>query len=647
MVLPAPNLDDRTFQDLVDEAKRFVQRRCPEWTDHNVSDPGVTLIEVFASMVDQLIFRLNQVPDRNYVKFLELIGVQLLAPGDAKVDETFWLSAPQPETVPIPVGTEVATLRTEAEEAVTFSVMDHLDIVPCELIAVGTSSENDRFADHTDDVLVARWFACFGSQPTAGDALYIGLSRAVSRCAVLLRFECSVEGYGVNPSDPPIAWEAWTGSGWSRCDVEHDDTGGLNRAGDIVLHVPAGHTESLEGRKRAAWLRCRVLAPAEGQPFYSSSPQIQGATAATIGGTTRVAHSEVVTGEIVGVSEGVPGQRFTLARTPLVRMADPLVVQVATAGGWKDWSRVDGFGQSGPQDRSFTVNDTSGEIAFGPAVRSADGRLCQYGAVPPLGAAIRVPAYRSGGGRRGNVAAGALNILKSSIPYVARVDNRRAATGGVDAEDLAAARIRGPIVLHTRSRAVTAEDFEALAREAQPAAARVRCITAGDDGTEPGVVRVLVVPAVGDDTGRLAFEELVPSEEMLQSIAAHLDARRLIGTRLVVEPPFYQGIKAVARLRPRDHVDRTRLQREALTALFRYFHPLLGGPDGMGWPFGRPVHIGEVFTVLQGVTGTELVEDVRLFPVDPVTAQQGEASQRIDLRPNTLVFPYEHQVIVS
>jgi predicted phage baseplate assembly protein len=70
MSLPAPNLDDRRFQDLVDDAKRLVQQRCPEWTDHNVSDPGVTLIELFAWMTDQLVYRLNRVPDRVYVKFL-------------------------------------------------------------------------------------------------------------------------------------------------------------------------------------------------------------------------------------------------------------------------------------------------------------------------------------------------------------------------------------------------------------------------------------------------------------------------------------------------------------------------------------------------------------------------------------------------
>ncbi|HLY84750.1 MAG TPA: putative baseplate assembly protein, partial [Acidimicrobiales bacterium] len=94
MTLPVPNLDDRHFQDLVDDAKRLVQRRCPEWTDHNVSDPGVTLIEAVAFVTDQLIYRLNRVPDRLYVKFLELIGVRLLPPTPAAAPLTFWLSAP-------------------------------------------------------------------------------------------------------------------------------------------------------------------------------------------------------------------------------------------------------------------------------------------------------------------------------------------------------------------------------------------------------------------------------------------------------------------------------------------------------------------------------------------------------------------------
>src|SRR3712207_8334777 len=121
MPLPAPDLDDRRFQDLVDDAKRLVQQRCPEWTDHNVSDPGVTLIETFAFMVDQLLYRLNRVPDRLYVTFLDLIGVTLHPPTAARADVTFWLSAPQPQDVLVPEGTEVSTPRAPDVDAVTFT----------------------------------------------------------------------------------------------------------------------------------------------------------------------------------------------------------------------------------------------------------------------------------------------------------------------------------------------------------------------------------------------------------------------------------------------------------------------------------------------------------------------------------------------
>ncbi|MCB0896386.1 MAG: putative baseplate assembly protein, partial [Nocardioidaceae bacterium] len=138
-MLPAPNLDDRTFQGLVDEAKRLVQNRCPEWTDHNVSDPGVTLIEAFAQMVDQLIYRLNRVPDRTYVKFLEMIGVELRAPAAATGRVTCWLSAPQPHPVLVREETLVSTPRTDIHEPIVFSTLRDLSIVPCSFARAGTA----------------------------------------------------------------------------------------------------------------------------------------------------------------------------------------------------------------------------------------------------------------------------------------------------------------------------------------------------------------------------------------------------------------------------------------------------------------------------------------------------------------------------
>ena len=121
----------------------------------------------------------------------------------------------------------------------------------------------------------------------------------------------------------------------------------------------------------------------------------------------------------------------------------------------------------------------------------------------------------------------------------------------------------------------------------------------------------------------------------------------MIGARVVVEPPVYQGITIVARLRARHRTDPQRLQAAALEALYRYFHPVSGGPDGSGWPFGRPIHAGEVYSVLQRLPGTELVEEARLFAADPLTGRRGDAVQRLDIEGNALVFSYSHQVLVE
>jgi predicted phage baseplate assembly protein len=240
-----------------------------------------------------------------------------------------------------------------------------------------------------------------------------------------------------------------------------------------------------------------------------------------------------------------------------------------------------------------------------------------------------------------------LSVLKSSIPYITRVGNRRAAGGGVDGEDVASAKLRGPLVLRSADRAVTAEDYEQLALQAAPEVARVRCVAAGD-GADAGDVRVLIVPAAADDDrGRLEFEQLIPSESTLSRIAGFLDERRVIGARVMVEPPVYQGITVVARVRARPRTDRQRLEQDAVGALYRYFHPIRGGPDGDGWPFGRPVQVGEVFSVLQALRGTSLIEDVRLFAANPITGQRGEPAQRLELDRHALVFSYGHQVLVE
>jgi predicted phage baseplate assembly protein len=648
MALPVPNLDDRRFQDLVDDAKRLVQRRCPEWTDHNVSDPGVTLIETFAFMTDQLLFRLNQVPDRMYIKFLEMIGLKLLPATPARAPVTFWLSAPAVTSVGVTANTTVATVRTDSSESIIFNTRDDLQIIPCALQDVATQGDGEVSSQlRTEGLKMATAFRAFSEVPMVDETLLVGLTDPVPRCVVRLDVGAQVEGVGVHPDHPPLAWEAWVGSEWEQCRVSSDSTLALNTTGRILVHVPPGHEASIVDGVRAGWLRARVIDVPEDFPRYSASPTITSLAACTVGGTVDAIHAEIIEGEILGESDGVPGQVFPIDQSPILAGAGAPVLETSSEDGWQEWEPVEHFAASGPKDRHFVLDAVGGSVRFGPAVREEDGGLRQYGAVPPQGESVRLRGHAIGGGRYGNVSAGAISTLKSSIPFVASVENLESAQGGVDGESVEQAKARGPILLRTRSRAVTAEDYESIALETAPEVARVRCVTAGEDSVEAGSLRVLIIPAAPQEDGRIEFPELVPSEETLQRIGERLDEVRLIGTRVSVEPPSYRGVTVVARLVARPKADVTRIKTEALSALYGYLNPISGGPDGEGWPFGRPVQAGEVYGLLQRIRGVDLVEDARLFGANPVTGERGKETQKLELDPYSLLFSYEHQVRVE
>jgi predicted phage baseplate assembly protein len=623
-----------------------VQQHCPEWSDHNVSDPGVTLIELFAWMTDQLLYRINRVPDLNYVKYLELLGITLFPPTAAQTDLTFRLSAWRSDVLLIPRGTQVSTTRTERDEEITFTTDEDLEIVPCHLQALASVNSNGESRSHAGELDAGRRIICFSARPEPGDAFLIGLSNPVPSCTVVVRLDCKIEGTGVDPDNPPLVWEAWDGTDWAECEVERDQTRALNSEGDIVLHVPAAHTSSLVGEEYAGWLRCRLLKPHEGEPFYSASPEIANVETFTIGGTVGASHAAIVRNEQIGVSEGVPGQRFLVERRPVVPGARPRELESATDKVCEVWSEVPSFADSSSTSRHFTLDQVAGEVVFGPAVRKADGAIHYYGAVPAKGATLRMREYLTGGGPRGNVSKGALTVLRKPIAYVASVENRRHASGGVEGEDVANAKIRGPIVLRTGDRAVTAEDYEQLAREAAPELARVACIPA-ENKEDAGALRVVVVPKVAEVEGRVDFEELRPRPELLERIKRFLDSRRVVGVRIAVGPPLYQGLTVVAKLRPLPGANPALVERRALESLYRYFGPFAGGPDGTGWAFGQPILASEVVPVLHDVPGCATVEAVRLFAADMDTGVRTGAQERIDLPPYGLAFGYKHQVLVE
>ncbi len=654
MPLPDPQLDDRRFQDIVNEAKRLIPRYCPEWTDHNVSDPGITIVELFAWLADLLLYRINRIPEKNYLRFMDLLGITLKDAIPAQAALTFWLSAPQPGPVPIPRGTEVATVRTGDRAAISFMTNVDLTIHPPTLRECLFSSDDANYVDYLTRVAgEGDYVDAFQGVPLPGQALYFGFAEPVDSHILSLAIDCIVEGIGVDPRDPPLAWEGWCGPtlGWQRCMVESDATGGLNQVGAVVIHLPGNMESRVLSQASLYWVRLRVVQPRPGQPTYSASPQIRSVTIQALGGRADATHSTPVIGEILERALSEPGESFRLQNTPVLPRLDDEFMQAQTpAGDWERWDEVESFRFSTPEDRHYTLDGVSGTIAVGPTIRQQDGTERPYGASLLLGQAVRVSRYRYGGGVSGNVGANTLTVLKSSIPYIARVTNFNAAVGGLDPESLDAARFRAPNALRSQDRAVTPLDYEFLAYQASRLVARARCIQVRTDGrgnsAPPGTVELLIVPLLPRDHPR-TVDALQPSPELLADVRDYLDDRRMLGTQLVVDGAAYLGVRVEASIIVEPNVDPEAVRQRVAARLADYLDPLVGGAEGTGWPFGRDFYLSEAQSIVQSVPGVRFAAEVALFQIDLQTNQSRAAGARIVMPDDVLLLPFEHTVTIA
>jgi predicted phage baseplate assembly protein len=663
MPLPIPTLDDRHFQDIVDQVKSMIPRYCPEWTDHNVSDPGVTLIELFAWMTDMLLYRVNQVPDKSYIKFLELIGVRLESPRAARGLVTFYLSAAQPAEITIHAGAEVATVRTETNPAIVFSTEEDLVIRPPVVTGAYTrnSSHSDASAWTVHDLrqlgIAKNRIALFPPKPGPGDAFYLSFSTDHTRHVLALAMNCdSAGGAGIDPNNPPVEWEVWQGglARWAPCEVEYDGTGGFNRAGEIILHTPRMALGEFQGQ-RAYWLRCQLTDAQEAGNGYVVSPSIFSLKVESRGGTVGAFHGVTIHNQLVGSAVGTPGQTVkllhgaVLARNP---ETDYLVVEAPGAEPER-WHEVGDFGDSASDDKNYTLDNLDGTLTLGPSLLQPDGSVYRFGAVPVKGSALSFTRYQQGGGVEGNVPRGTLTVLKTSIPYVSSVINRAPAIGGRDTQSLADAMLRAPHMLRTRSRAVTSDDYEYLATQVN-GVARARCLAPGSQPGDPsdprpGQVFVIVLPQGGATIGRIDPDQLTLSAELRASVMAYLDDRRLLGTALEVRAPQYAWVSVQAKLRLPERSDAglaAEVREQAEAALYRYLNPYTGGPRGDGWPFGRDLYQSEIFSLLQAIPHVEFVEDARVFVSDGSGAPR-PAAARLVLPRHGIICSDTHEVKVS
>jgi predicted phage baseplate assembly protein len=258
---------------------------------------------------------------------------------------------------------------------------------------------------------------------------------------------------------------------------------------------------------------------------------------------------------------------------------------------------------------------------------------------------MRFTRYRHGGWRDGNVTAGTLTVLKSTIPGIDTVTNPEAATGGVDAEIIEHARQRASMEIRSRYRAVTAEDFEFMAGEASPRVARAVCIPPATGGAVP----VHLVPRIYPADRKLTYEELMPDESLLSEVGEYLDERRLIGTQVELKPCRYRGLSVVVNLQARPMADTARVEEDVAHALYTYLNPLVGGNPtgpGAGWAFGRALNQGELYGVVHAVDGVEFVRILRLYETNLETGEQSAkpAGTHIALEPDELLASGQHIV---
>ena len=680
--LPKSDLDDRTFKDLVDECILRIPRYCPEWTNHNPADPGITLIELFAWLTDQMLLRFNQVPRRNYVAFLELLGIRLQPPAPAHTQVTFYLSRPQSwqDRIPdVPAGTEVATERTETEEAIIFSTDHALAIGMPRLVHFLTTETTQPEPQRLRDRLMNFWThdsdsgwtgpaqSIFQVYPEVGNCFYLVFDPAepLDGNVIVLEVEGEAAGStGINPDDPPLHWEAWNGLTWQPIllapaddgtrGFSFDDDGqslqsGIRQA-EVTLHLPIHWPATYFSNYHGRWVRCTYRSsPNVGQAGYSRSPQLTALNARSIGGTSPVSQCRLIRNELLGESTGKPGQSFQLQNGSILPRRDGEHLIVTSPVGLQEeiWQEVQDFSDSGPSDRHYTLDSITGQIQFGPLIQesaklkeetrfrqqvqlqgtpvtepelsSLEALERQYGAVPPRGTTLRMAAYRTGGGEQGNVQQSTLRILKSAVPYVARVDNHAPAINGADAESLEEAVIRVPSFLRTRERAVTPEDFETLACQASRAVARAYCPS---HQPEAGAVLLLLVPrsntAARDESGGIAPERLVLSPQLRTDVLTYLDDRRLLGVEVKLTEPQYVGVSVQAEVGIERQQYATLQAQQALTRsletqLYRFLNPLTGGLSGHGWDFGAPLYKSDIVGLLQQTPGVRYLGTVELF----------------------------------
>nr|WP_275983844.1 baseplate J/gp47 family protein [Paenibacillus hamazuiensis] len=247
--------------------------------------------------------------------------------------------------------------------------------------------------------------------------------------------------------------------------------------------------------------------------------------------------------------------------------------------------------------------------------------------------------YKTGGGTKGNLPAQAINKLKNSIAFVNAVMNPEPSGGGGEMESVGQALERGPHYIVHRGRAIAANDFEWLAKEAYPNIAKVKCLPNMNARMEReyGCVTLVVVTQGGLGDALYFHEMKRKLEAYLLERAASVIA---FPEYIQVIQPAYLEVSVIARLAVERMDDALAAETAAVEKLERFLDPIRGQTDGNGWEIGAVIHESFFYGLLKAVPHVRYVEDVTMSVV------KIEAGERTPLNAGALPA-LAHGLVVS
>lgn len=436
-----------------------------------------------------------------------------------------------------------------------------------------------------------------------------------------------------------VVWEFWSGKGWQNL-YPKDGTANFTQTGFVVFVGPKNFRQCKRFGENLYWLRARLE-----MGGYVEPPVIKNILLNTITAANQTTYIDTP----LGSSDGTPNQTFRFPRGPVLEgqvvavketekpadddigeimrdAGETAIVEDTSEGGyWVQYTEVESLYQSGGKSRHYVKDSVSGSISFGNGIN---------GFIPPKGDRnVRAKYWRVGGGEVGNVSSNAITVLKQSVAYVDKVRNLYPASGGCDMETVDEAKMRGPHLLKSRERAITAADFEWLSIQASNSVARVKCLPTT---MREGEVSVIILPKMSE-THPDFMEKLMPSPELLRRVKHYLSERKLVTTIVNVVRPRYVEVSVMIEIIRLSTGSSDRVKREIEDRLRFFLHPLKGGRDLGGWPFGRGVYKVDLYQVVEGVDGVDMVDKIRIinedhkFEVDHIKLRNDELVHLIDV----------------